>query len=103
MNSENAKPKKKQQHNYSKVFEVFVGSTVTIMIRSSNPNSESGISNMMFSGYLLDECNTFFYLGAEVDEIQAAINKSEIVSILAGEGVLSEEQDIDIPEGSSIQ
>ena len=100
MSSENEKPKKKQQHNYSRIFDYFAGGVVTIMIKGKSASNESEISSMMFSGYLLDECENFYYLGA-LDEVQAALSKTEILSIMIADA--DQEPDIEIPKGSAIQ
>lgn len=96
--------KKKPIAAYSRMFESFAGSYVTIAVRSlrANPKAANNvIANLMLAGFLLDECEEYFYLGENAKEIFAAVKKSEVMSIMMG-GEAADPQ-INIPEGTEIQ
>lgn len=91
---------KKKNTSYSRIFEQFAGDYITISLKSlrSNPKNKA-IANVMMAGYLLDECEEFYYIGETVNEIFAAIRKSEVNAMILGGG----ETDIELPKGTELQ
>jgi hypothetical protein len=102
MNSESGERLKKQKKNSSRMFEVFAGEYVTIVVKTIKGGSKGKIINLMLAGYLLDECENYVYIGENPHEIFACVKHNEIASIMMGD--LSEAGvSLEIPEGSEIQ
>jgi hypothetical protein len=100
MSSEKRKQQKNQpQITYSRIFEEFAGSYVTIAVKSlKGDGGGKKVTNIMLAGYLLDECEDFYYIGESAAEIFAAVKKDDVATImLGGEDHVT---DIEIPEGS---
>jgi hypothetical protein len=72
------KRQKKPVQNFSRVYDVFVGTLVAVFLKGQARASKNSI---LFVGYLLDECDDFFYLGADANSISAAIKKDTVASI----------------------
>jgi hypothetical protein len=104
MTSENEKKQKKQQTS-SALFETFVGSFISVMMKNLKAYSTQNkkISNLLLSGYLLDECDDYFYLGESGDAVTGAIRKDEIAAIMMGDEVVELFDKIDVPEGTEVQ
>lgn len=98
-------PKKKARKSYSAVFDIFAGSYVNIALKNiKGENSKPGrIANLMFAGYLLDEDTEYFFIGQEADAVYAAIKKDEVAAIIMGDEVTSLMEEIDVPDGQSVQ
>lgn len=67
--------------NTDRLFDVFAGSFVYIMIKPSVKGK-----SYAFQGYLLDHCPDFVYLGTDPSSIFAAVIKDEILSVSLSEG-----------------
>lgn len=94
---------RKKDASYSRLFEEFAGSYITIAVRSLKGSQKTNkiIANVMLAGYLLDECEDYYYIGENSKEIFAAVKKTDVSTImLGGEGA---ENNIDLPEGSEMQ
>ena len=67
----------------SKIFDKFKGSLVHIATKSlkgsESSNGSKIIGPVVIQGFLLDECDTYFYLGDVPDEITDAVLKEEVV------------------------
>lgn len=77
MSSEPGKKKKNSQP--SRVFSIFVGSVVNILLRDTTTKDEN--SSLTINGILLDECDDYFYLGSEID-VNCAVSKKAIGLIM---------------------
>jgi hypothetical protein len=99
-----AKKEKRAPESYSRLFENFAGSYVTVAVASLKANSKLSnkvITNVMIPGYLLDECDMFYYLGENAEEIFAAVRKDHVSTImLGGENAPGQ---IEMPEDSEMQ
>jgi hypothetical protein len=94
--------KKDPTQVYSRIFEEFAGSYVTIAIKSlKGYSTNKKIANVMMAGFLLDECENFYYIGETAKEIFAAIKKEEVLTVMLGGE--AEEVDIEMPEGAEMQ
>jgi len=95
--------KKKAVQPFSRVFEQFAGDFVTITLRSLKGGSrrDKVVANVMIAGYLLDECEEFYYIGETVKEIFAAIKKVDVNAIMLGGD--EKEAGMEIPEGMEMQ
>lgn len=89
----------------SRAYDIFVGTMVTLIVRGIKGKESGKVTNIMLGGYLLDECDTYFYLGANSMEIHTAVNKRDVAAVISGDGgeLHSDEfdADFDVPEGSS--
>ena len=92
----------KKETAYTRLFELFAGTYVTIAVKSlRGVTSSKKISNVMLAGYLLDECETFYYIGDTPTEVFAAVRRDDVISIMMGrEGDM---ETVEIPEGQSVQ
>jgi hypothetical protein len=79
------------------VFELFAGDRLVFLLKNVRGNASSKIINVTLEGVLLDECETFFYIGATDEKITGAIPKDSVASMIIGD--MSVEDDIEIPEG----
>lgn len=104
MSSEHEKKQKKTQVTFSRVFEVFVGNYVEVIIKSIKLRHSDGISsNMAIGGYLLDECDRYFYIGITPHEISSAILKSDVITMNISSEGSSIMDNIEVPDGQEIQ
>lgn len=81
------KPQRKRKTSNSKMYDTFVGVYITVAIKdllgTGGGGRETKFVNLMVSGLLLDECDTFVYLGSDDEnaEVTTAIPKTQIVGI----------------------
>ena len=102
MSSGNGERLKKQKKSYSRMYEIFAGEYVTIVVKTIKGGSKGKIINLMLAGYLLDECENYVYIGENAHEIFACVKHNEIASIMRGD-LSGEEGAIELPEGTEIQ
>lgn len=93
--------------NFSRAYDVFVGTMVTLVVRGIKGRSQGKITNIMLGGYLLDECEDYFYIGASSLEIHSAVKKIDVSAIISGDigGQPQDEEsddDFEVPEGSAV-
>lgn len=102
MSSGKGKSQKKRKTSNTKMYDTFVGTYVTVAIKDllgiGSGNRESKFANLMIGGLLLDECETYIYLGAE-DEVSTAIRKDQVIGIFVDTEGLAE-TDESIPPGT---
>lgn len=97
------KKKTSKRTGYTFITNTFLGQQVTTVLKNIKSNTGKGtIANLMFTGILLDECEDYLYLGNDDGDIHAAVKKTDIGTVLAG-NYAEETLDIDIPEGAEIQ
>jgi hypothetical protein len=77
----------------TKVFETFVGSYVSVAVKNMRANSKGKIANLLLMGYLLDECETFFYLGETDKEVTVAVARTDVVAMMSA----AEVAELDFP------
>lgn len=80
-------PSKKgvQRKKTSKIYSIFVGSQISVVIKGQN--------SLTITGILLDECAEYLYLGSP-EEVNAAVPKDNIGAVLV------EGTEIEIPKGT---
>jgi len=81
------------------MYDIFIGSYITVAIKDLLGMNEknSKFANLMIGGLLLEECDTYIYLGSN-GEITTAIRKDQIIGIfLDSDGLVQEEE---IPLGT---
>ena len=100
MSSENGERLKKSRKNYSRAFEVFGGEYVTLVVKSIKGGNKGKIINLMLAGYLIDECEDYFYIGENMSEIFASVRKDEVASFMKGD---ASEEGISVPDGQEVQ
>ena len=100
MSSGNAERLKRSKKSYSKVFEIFGGEYVTMVVKSIKGGTKGKIINLMLAGYFLDECETFYYIGENQHEVFACVKKEEVASLMLGD---ASEEGISVPEGQEVQ
>lgn len=85
----------------SKVFKLFENQYVSLVMKNMRAQtSSSKIANLLLAGYLVEECDTYFYLGEEEGSVTAAVKKDEVASVmLATEG----EEDFELPDDAEMQ
>lgn len=68
-----------------KLFKAFAGQFVNIVMKSikGTQTTDHGSiqGNVVMSGFLLDEDETYFYLGKDQDKIDEALRKDDVVRI----------------------
>lgn len=97
--------KKIVEPKFSRAYDVFVGTMVTLVIRGIKGRDSGKITNIMLGGYLLDECDQYYYIGASSLEIHSAVAKRDVAAIISGdvEPRTDEfDEDFEVPEGSSV-
>jgi hypothetical protein len=72
---------KKQPETSTLLYATFAGYCVDIIVRSVRAKINNVTSNMVLTGYMLDECEDFYYVGDNANEVSAAVRKSEVVTI----------------------
>jgi hypothetical protein len=72
---------KKVPENSTLLYATFSGYCVDIIVRSVRARINNVTSNMVLSGFMLDECDEFYYVGETPAEVTAAIRKIEVVTI----------------------
>jgi hypothetical protein len=73
----------------SKLFSRFVGKSVNIIMKNVRGSQvlENGTvieGNVVITGFLLDEDDEYFYIGREMDEIDEALLRDDMVRIFTG-------------------
>lgn len=63
------------------LYATFAGHCVDIIVRSIRARINNVTSNMVLSGFMLDECVEFYYIGETPAEVTAAVRKTEVVTI----------------------
>jgi len=103
MNSEKGKRLRKPKPTFSRLYDTFVGNVVTIIVKNVKGygGTAAKVSNLMFAGYMLDECDEYIYVGQTADSVSAAIKKDEIATVVLGDTL--DQEDIELPEGSEMQ
>jgi hypothetical protein len=81
MNLKRKKQQKKQEKNYSKIFNLFVGEQVAFLIRGIKGQASGAILNVTLEGYLLDEDSDYLYFGTTPHEVSGAVRKSDIAAL----------------------
>jgi hypothetical protein len=74
----------------TKLFGFFAGKYVSIIMKSAKGSqqlSDGAVieGNVILEGYLLDEDDKFYYLGKEQEEIDDALDKSDVIRIYIGD------------------
>jgi len=83
------------------MYKKFVGTFITVAVKDligASSERDMKIANMMLGGLLLDECETYIYLG-EPDKINTAICKDQIIGIFTDVDEITE-IDEKIPPGT---
>jgi len=103
MSLERKKRQKKQPRTtYSIAFSNFAGDQVVFLLRSVKGRSGDQILNLSMEGYLLDECEDFYYFGVTPEEVTGVIRRSDVVTMVKGSYSLNT-GDFEIPEGTEVQ
>ncbi len=72
----------KKQLMTSRLYDIFVGQQVNLFVKNiSMSNGEGQAASVIIAGYLLDECEDFFYIGSSPLEVYAAIRKLDVASV----------------------
>lgn len=66
----------------SKIFETFSGSFVSIIVKNMRGSGQDKINNLALGGYLLDECEEYYYIGETPMEVTAAIKKDSVAAVI---------------------
>lgn len=89
----------------SRAYDIFVGTMVTLIVRGIRGKEQGKVTNIMLGGYLLDECDNYFYIGANSLEIHSAVNKRDVAAIISGDAESLQQDefnlDFEVPDGSS--
>lgn len=84
MSSGKEKLPRKRKISNTKMYNIFVGVYVTVAVKDllgiGNNSKDVKFANLMVGGILLEECDSFIYLGS-ADGINAAIPKNQVVGI----------------------
>lgn len=72
---------KKLPETSTLLYATFAGYCVDIIVRSVRAKINGITTNMVMSGFLLDECEEFYYIGDNANEVSAAVRKIEVVTI----------------------
>jgi len=96
MSSGKGKSQKRRKTSNSKMYDVFVGSYVTVAVKDllGLNSKESKFANLMIGGLMLDECETYIYLGS-AQEVSTAIRKDQVIGIFVDtEGLVEESEEV---------
>ena len=98
MSLKKRKPSKKPSQNYSRVYETFAGHKLVFLLKHVRGSSAGAILNVTFEGYLLDECDKFYYIGNEPTEVTGALPKDGVASMIISTDD-TDSFELEIPEG----
>lgn len=97
MPSKSVKRTKEQPQKSSRLYDVFVGTTVQIMVKLTKESEDGVMSSIAIEGYLLDEDDEYYYVGTNPIEIAGAVKKSEVAVVMS-----SEPSEYELPEGTQV-
>jgi hypothetical protein len=80
---------KKVPETSTLLYATFVGLNVDIIVRSVKAKMGNMMTNMAICGFLLDECEEFYYVGENANEVSTAVRKNEVVTVSLSSGELS--------------
>ncbi len=86
--------------NGSKLFLTFAGNYVSLVMKNMRGKSNTKIANLMLAGYLLEECDDYYYLGETPEEAAVAVRKSDVAAVMMASEL---EESIEIPDDFEVQ
>lgn len=76
----------------SKLFDTFVGEYVSVIVKGTKGQKDAKVANLVLTGYLVDECSEYYYMGEETMEVTASIRRTDVsVMMINRDGDLFDE------------